>query len=140
MKRAALVLVLAACPAPAPRPPVVISNHYVAPPPPPPGPVSGLVAKAQGHWHGVDDDGWIYDLAVHHDHFTQHVIQAGGTACDQAGKITEEDGKLVRTFDSNSCNEAYVNNSVHDGVESADPEHLVLRMESDYLIRYDRAP
>jgi hypothetical protein len=140
MKHSLLALVLTACPAPAPRAPIILANHAAAIAPPPP-PATGLLAQARGHWTGTDDDHWTYDLVIRADgRFSQRVIQSDGTSCDQAGTITEEAGQLVRAFDANTCNTSYVGQSVRDGVESIEPGHLVLRMESDYLIRYDRAP
>ena len=47
---------------------------------------------------------------------------------------------ILRTFRDNECNHDYDGKTVHDRVISLDAGHMVLQMESDYLIRYERTP
>jgi hypothetical protein len=157
--RRALVAMIAAAacrtPAPAPpahvdRPPAVVAavKHAPrdaaghAPPADQPAVIADAsIAEIVGGWHGVDDDTWQYDLDVETDAtFTQVVHPASGVDCQQTGTIAAGDGEFLRTFRDNECNHDYDGKTVHDKVITIDRGHLVLKMESDYLIRYDRAP
>ena len=142
--------------APAPRPVVAADpprpQHHVqvaaptrAPadddelPPPLTGEVS--VALVAGGWHGSDDDRWQYDLDIGTDAtFTQVVHQDGEHDCQQTGTVATGAAEILRTFRDNECNHDYDGKTVHDRVITLDDAHMVLQMESDYLIRYDRAP
>jgi hypothetical protein len=92
------------------------------------------------HWHGVDESHWIYELSIDGDRFTQVIHQATGSVCTQVGTISQQPTEILRTFDRNDCNHSYDHRTVHDTLVSRDATHLVVRMEGNYLIRYDRAP
>jgi hypothetical protein len=99
------------------------------------------IAIVSGRWHGAADDTWEYDLEVETDaSFTQIVHQGEGRDCQQTGSIVAGGAELLRTFRDNECNHQYDGKTVHDRVLSLDASHMVLQMESDYLIRYSRAP
>jgi hypothetical protein len=121
-----LVVALAACGHASPAPPPVLSNHA------PPSTIT--------HWIGEDDSKWTYDLSIDGGRFTQVIHQAGGSVCTQTGTIEQHPTEILRTFDKNECNRTYDGKTVHDTIVSKEARHLVLRMEGDYLIRYDRAP
>lgn len=129
--------------------------HRTTPPAPAPAPVADddgttsapaadiSIALVSGRWHGVDDQAWQYDLEVETDgSFTQlvHQVTEGDVACQQTGTVTIDTAQLLRTFRENECNHEYDGKTVHDRVISLDDRRMVLRMESDYLIRYDRTP
>lgn len=146
---AIVALLVIGCGATAPPPHVVqnVPAPVAAPKPKPkPAPVATGAAPSlalyAGGWHGEDDDHWGYDLDIEPDGtFSQVVHQgAGGTDCQQTGTIVASADTLVRTFRTDECNTEYDGKAVTDVVVTYDGPHLVLRMESDYLIRYSRAP
>jgi hypothetical protein len=137
---AAVVAALVACRAP--RPPVL------APPPPascttcaPPRRVAGSdLALVAGRWLGRDREQWRYDLDVAIDGtFTQTVQQDSGGLCVQEGRVDVRDRHVVRTFDSNDCNAAFVGETVRDQVVALDADRMIVRTDSGYEIEYERA-
>jgi hypothetical protein len=98
------------------------------------------LALVAGGWHGYDDDQWQYDLDIQTDAtFTQIVRQPSDAECQQTGTLVTGATEILRTFRDNECNHEYDGKTVHDRVISIDGAHMVLQMESDYLIHYDLA-